>query len=752
MSAKVEFKLVGESLPADATATSYDFVERLSTPYEALVTFSTKDAAWKPLSILRGALTLEVLDLDRGRQRTLSGICDQCEFVHHEGIHFVFRVRLVPPIAALGHREDSRIYQEQGPVDVIKAVFAAAGVDKVEWQLETEYPPRDYIVQYRESELDFVHRLMEEEGIFYFFKHEGGEVTMVIADSTTAVSEELASPIILSMSQGLGGTDPLADFSVTRSLGTSSVHLRCYDFEKPQNFPQSSQPAEEVYPAPVYEYPANIKAAADGQRRVAARLRELRRGADVATGSSSASNLEVGKMVAVTGGAQEIVNRNYVITELTGRGRQASGGRATEGGADADAEPQAGNAVENDFTAIPEGAPFAPPRRTQKPRIYGVQTALVTGPSMGEEEIHTDKYGRIKVRFRWDRVGQHDDKSSCWLRVMQAPLGGQVIIPRVGWEVMVGFFEGDPDKPYVLGRLYNAERTPPYALPGAKTSGSIKGASSPGGAGNNEIKMGDSGGGQGFDVHAQKDFNTSVGNDQNETVGVDDAQTVKVNASQSVGANQSISVGANQEVNVGSVASTNVTGNQSISVGGNAVDNAISNYIEKVGADRSYSVGGDMLVICNGIRHTVTADVSRSVGAVMLSGTISSFSDNFGGNYDETIGIAKVDLCKASFGETITGNKNVTSLAAELHISKDNYASTAGGMTTNMVGALHYSKVAGDFSVKAPMITMLGATGTFKGGSSELKLGGGPVLMKGSAITVDTALLVHMSTSLKMGG
>ncbi|MBL8740267.1 MAG: type VI secretion system tip protein VgrG [Myxococcales bacterium] len=750
MSAKIEFKLAGDPLPADVVTTSYDFVERLSTPYEALVTFNTKDATFKPLSLLRTALTLEVVDLDRGRSRTLTGICDQCEFVHHEGTQFVFRARLVPPIAALAHREDSRIYQDKGPVDVIKEVFAAAGVDKVEWQLESEYPAREYIVQYRESELDFVHRLMEEEGIFYFFKHEGGEVTMIVADSTTAISEELSSPTILSMSQGLGGTDPIADFSVTRTLATSSVQLRCYDFEKPQNFPESSQPADEVYPAPVYEYPANFKASADGQRRASARLRELRRGADVATGSSSASNLEVGKMISVVGGAQEIINRNYVVTELRGRGRQASGGGGRES-----AERQAGgdgNSVQNEITAIPEGAPFAPPRRTQKPRIHGVQTALVTGPSMGEEEIHTDKYGRIKVRFRWDRVGQHDDKSSCWLRVMQAPLGGQVIIPRVGWEVMVGFFEGDPDKPYVLGRLYNAERTPPYALPGAKTSGSIKGASSPGGAGNNEIKMGDSGGGQGFDVHAQKDFNTTIGNDQNETVGVDDAQTVKVNASQSVGANQAVSVGANQEVNVGSVASTNVTGNQSISVGGNAVDNAISNYIEKVGADRSYSTGGDMLVICNGVRHSVTADVSRSVGAVMLSGTISSLTDKFGGNYDETIGIAKIDLCKASFGETITGNKNVTSLAAELHISKASYATTCDGMATNMVGALHYSKVAGDFSVKAPMITMLGATGTFKGGSSELKLGGGPVLMKGSAITVDTALLVHMSTSLKMGG
>lgn len=743
MSAKIEFRLVGEGLPADVVTTSYELLEQLSSPYQALITFSTRDPAFKPSSLLRVALTLEVVDADRGRSRTLSGICDQCEFVHHEGVHFSFRARLVPPIAAMAHREDCRIYQEKSPVDVVKELLAAAGVEKVEWQLSIDYPTREYIVQYRESELDFMHRLLEDSGIFYFFKHEAGEATMVLADSTTAISEELAAPVILSMSQGLGGTDPLSELEITRSISTSSVLLRDYDFEKPQSFPESAQPAESVYPQPVYEYPGGFKLAADGQRRVDARLRELRRETEVGRGKSSASNLEVGKMIAIIGAAQEIANKNFVIAELRGSGKQSLGG---DGGSD-----EGGNQVENRFTVLPEGAPFSPPRRTPKPRIYGVQTAMVTGPTMGEEEIHTDKYGRVKVRFRWDRVGQYDDQASCWLRVAQSPLGGQVIIPRVGWEVMVGFFEGDPDKPYILGRLYNAERTPPYALPGAKTSGSIKGSSSPGGAGHNEIKMGDSGGGQGFDVSAQKDLNVVVGHDQNETVGVDDATNVKVNASHSVGANQSVSVGADQEVNVGSVASANVTGNLSVVVGGNAVDNAISNYVEKVGADRFYSVGGDMLVICNSIKHGVTADVSRTVGAVMLSGTISSISDTIGGNYSEDIGIAKVDLCKASFGETISGNKNVTSAAAELHISKADYSSNAGGMTTNLVGGLHYSKIAGDLSIKAPMITLLGAVGLFKGGSAELKLGGGPITVKGSKVVMETALLVHLGASLKLG-
>lgn len=749
-SAKVEFKLIGEALPADNIASAYDLYEALSTPYEALVTFSTRDMAFKPLSALRTSVTLFVIDTDRGRERSLTGICDRCEFVHHDGTQLVFRLRLVPPIAALQHREDCRIYQDKGPVDVIKELLASAGVDKVDWRLRTNYPPREYIVQYRETELELVHRLMEEEGIFYFFSHAGGEATMIVSDSTEAISEPLAVPAVLGLSAGVGATDPLFSFELTSRLAISAVHLRDFDFEKPDKKPEATRTASAPVPQPYYEYPGGFMKGQDGTRKASARLQELRANALIARATTNASNIEVGKMFAVVGAAQGSLNQSYVVMELRSRGRQSLTG-AGRVGEPAGAEGSGANQVENDIVALPEGAPFGAARKTKRPKIHGLQTAMVTGPTMGEEEIHTDKYGRVKVRFRWDRVGQFDDKSSCWLRVMQAPLGGQMIIPRVGWEVSVAFMDGDPDRPFVLGRLYNAERTPPYALPGTKTSGAIKSASSPGGAGANEIKLGDSGGSQGFNLTAQKDLNVTVEHDQNETVGANDATTIKVNASRSVGADQSISIGGNQTASVGSVGSANVGGNQSISVGANAVDNAISNYVEKVGGDRSYTVGANMTVICNGIEHTVSGNVSRSVGAVMLTGSVASISDSFGGNFSETVGIAKIDVCKGPWSETVSGNKMSTILAADLHIVKGSYSTESDAMMTNLVGGLHYSKVVGDFSVKAPMITLLGAIGDFKGGGSVLKLGGGPILVKGSKVTMTTALLVKLGSSLKMG-
>ncbi len=735
----VHFEFHGESLPADAEPSSFEIKEAMSLPFTLRVDFGTKDATFRAADCLRTGMTILVVDGERGRSRSFSGICETCEFLHHDGLHFIFRVTIRPPIAALAHREDLRIYQEKGVVDIVKELIAAGGVDKVEWRLEGDYPPREIVIQYRESELNFIHRLLADEGIFYFFQHKDGETTMVFADSTNALVEDTEVPVILALSQGIPLSDPARSVTFTRKLRPGSVRLRDYDFEKPQALPNAGQGAESAWPMSYYEYPGLFTKAADGQRRAAARLRELRADADQIRLESGAMNLEVGKAFQIAGAAQELHNGKFVCLELVSRGSQSRSG--------ADGKSN----FSNEVLAQPEGSTFSAPRRAARPRIRGLQTAFVTGPTQGEEEIHCDKYGRIKVRFHWDRVGQHDDKSSCWLRVAQPPLGGQIIIPRVGWEVAVAFFDGDPDRPYVVGRVYNAERVPPMGLPAAKASGMLKSSSSPGGAGANEISLGDSGGKQGFGMTSQKDLNINVGNDQNETIGANETVDIKVNASHKVGANQSISVGGNQELNVGSVGSAKVAGDISISVGGNLTDNAISNYVEKIGADKSTSIGGRMTTICNGVRQTISGNVDRSVSAVMLTASVASISDEFGGNNTENIGIARVDLCKGSIGETIAGNKMTKSMAADVHVVKANYATEVGAMCTQMVGGLHYSKVAGDYTVTAPMITLIGGVGVFKGGGSELKLGGAPVVVKGSDISIDTLMSVKLGTSLKLG-
>lgn len=730
--------LRGEKLPADVQTIRYEAREAISRPFEVDVELSTEDASWRADSCLRSSAVLTLIDAREG-QRLFHGIVSRIEFSYFTGTHLHFRARLSPALSALAHREGSRIYQAKSVKDVVSEVLTAAGVDKVEYSLTGTYEPREFIVQYRETELNFVQRLMEEEGIFYFFRHTFDGHTLVIADDPSAFAPSDDAPeVSFSMGQGLAG-EPLADFSRTRAIRTSNVLLRDYDFEKPDQKPEASLPAKEVWPLVKYEYPGGFSKSALGSQRAKARISAQRRDADTVRGTSRAIGLRCGVPFKVDGAAQDCLNGEFVVVELRTWGEQTleSGGP--------------NEACHNEFSGIQKDAPWAPPQMARKPRIRGIQTAIVTGPTSDEQAIHVDKYGRIKVRFYWDRINQQDDTSSCWLRVAQVPMGGGMILPRVSWEVSVAFWNGDPDQPFVLGRVYNAEKTPPYALPGAQASGSLKSMSSPGGGGMNEIKMADSGGSQGWNMHAEKDLNIVVGHDKNEKVTVDETHQVTVNVSVSVGSNETLEVGSNQSIDVGSVLSNKIGGSQSIDVGGNETSNATANFIEKIGGDRSYEVGGNMTTISNTVKQTVDGDITRSVGTAELVASIASITDQIGGDYEETVGAVKAELVAGTSSETVGGSKNLTSIAAELHLVKADMTSAGDASVTNLIGGLHYSKVAGDYAVKAPIVALIGAIGDFKGGGSNLKLGGGPVVLTGSKIAITTALLVKLGSSLKMG-
>lgn len=735
------FTLEGDKVPGDAETSRFEAVEEISVPYVVEVGFTTRSTSFRVEDCLRTRMCLCVVD-DAGVMRFYDGVVDEARFVRVVKDQRHFSVRLRPALAALEHREGCRIFQEKTIVQVVQKVFEEAGFgDKVEWRITKDYEPREFIVQYRETHLNFVSRLMEESGLFYFFLHTADGHQMIIADDASSFgAEEDAVPVIFSMGQGLSlGGEPLPRFSRTRALRTSSVYLLDYDFEKPDSPPQGTQPGQELWSMPYFEYPGGFVKSAEGSRLAGARMRELRGDADTCHGESRAVGMRVGAIFTVTGANEPCLDGDFVATRLCSRGNQTLTGGV------------ANYATRNEFDGVPSDAPYAAPRRAKKPRIRGVQTAIVTGSSKQEQTIHTDEYGRIKVRFYWDRQGQQDHTSSLWIRVSQAAIGGSMVLPRVGWEVSVAFLEGDPDRPVVLGRTYNAEKTPPYPLPATKSSGSIKSLSSPGGGGHNEIVMGDSAGKQGVGIHAQKDLNVVIGNDKTEEIGVDEEQHFSVNTSATIGVNELVKIGGDQSLDVGSVLEHHITGDQSITIGGNDTSNAISNYVEKIDGSRSYSVGATQITIQNGIEQSVTGDFSRSVGALHLSGSISSINDNVVGSLKENSGAVKVQLVNGSHGETIGGDKDQTYLAAELHLTKAGLTASAGANVTNLVGGLHYQKLGGDYAVKSPIITLLGAVGAFKGGGSELKLGGGPVVLKGGKIAVKGALIVKMSGSMKLG-
>ncbi|AUX42165.1 hypothetical protein SOCE26_035920 [Sorangium cellulosum] len=733
------FSLVGDKLPADLSVAAFEAVEGISLPYAVEVRFSTSDPSFRVEDCLRTRLCLRVTDTS-GEERFFDGLVDRAGFAGLAGDIRHFDVRLRPALAALEHREGCRIFQEKTLVQVAQTVFEEAGFgEKVEWRIAKDYEPREFIVQYRESHLNFVSRLLEDNGLFYYFRHDADGHTMIVTDDPSSFAVESGTPVIFRMAQGgIPGSHPLSKFSRTRALRTNSVHLRDYDFEKPEVKPESSLPRDEAWALPYYEYPGGFTKGGAGARRAEARLRALVADADVCEGQSRAARLHVGEPFAVEGASEPCLNGLFVVTRLVSRGKQT----ITGGEHNID--------LANRFSGIPKGAPFAAERRARRPRIRGIQTAVVTGSSTQEQAIHVDKYGRIKVRFFWDRQGQKDHTSSCWLRVSQVAMGGSMILPRVGWEVSVAFLDGDPDRPVALGRTYNAEKTPPQPLPGAKASGTLKSMSSPGAGGHNEVGMSDTSGSQGFGIHAQKDLNVTVKHDKVEEVAVNEEQHVSVNGSRSVKVNESISVAGNQSLDVGAVLSHKISGNQTISIGGNDTTNAISNYVEKITGNRSYTVSGNQITISNGIEQSITGDMSRKVGALELAGSLGSINDNVLGGMAETVGAVKAQIINGSHGEQISANKDQTSVAAELHLTKGSLSHVATGVTS-MVGGLHYQKLNGDLVVQAPMITLLGAVGSFKGGGSEIKLGGGPVVIKGAKIAVKSAMVVKMGASMKLG-
>jgi type VI secretion system secreted protein VgrG len=741
----VQFRLEGGSLPADTEVVAYEAFEAISRPFEAEVDFYTTDSSFEVDACIKQALLLTVLD-DDGQTRYFHGVVDRVEFVRlrFEGAtpRFYFRLHLVPALAALAYREDCRIFQDKSIIDVILIIFGEAGFDStVQWQLTATYPKREYIVQYRETTLNFISRLLEDEGIFYFFQHAPAGHTMIVADTEKGFVPMDVPEVQFAIGQGLVATaEALHHFTRTRSLRTTNVLLRDYDFEKPQLKPEGTQAKPDGWASIYYEYPGGFTKSADGTRRATARMRELRAEVDVCRGESEAVGLRVGAPFMVNAAAEGCLGGEFVVTTLHSRGQIGV------------QRKDLGHACQNSFTSIPLGSPYAPPRRARKPRIRGVQTVVVTGPSTdSDQSIHVDNYGRIKVHFFWDRVGQLDENSSCWLRTDQAMMGGTMVHPRLGWELSVAFLDGDPDRPFAIGRLYNGVNTPPYALPGAKASGSVKSLTSPGGAGQNEMKMSDSGGSQGHGMSAQKDLNSTIGNNKTETIAVDDTHAVKVNMASAIGASESLTVGGNQSVDIGAVLSEKIGGSQVIVVGGADTTNADSNYIEHVAAARSYSVSARSFTMQNGIEHTITGNLSRDVSAVQLNASVGSISDNILGNLTESAGAVKIILAKGSVGETVTGSKNQIAAAAEVHLIKGSYQAASDGSVTRLIGALHQWKVGGDISIKGKMVTLLGATGTLTGGGSSIKLGGGPVVVTGSNVTIEAPMIVKVGGTMKIG-
>lgn len=437
-----------------------------------------------------------------------------------------YQAEVVPWLWFLTRNANCRIFQQKTVLEIIKKVFQDLGFSgQFKDKTQGSYETREYVVQYRETDFNFVSRLMEEYGIFYYFEHELSKHTMVLADASSAhqpcPGQEKA---IFDSTSRILEEERVTGFQIGQELKTGAYSMNDYNFETPLTDLDVTEPT--LYTVAnnstfeLYDFPGIYLKKPEGETGAKVHMQEQEAAHLVGNGTSSCGAFTPGYRFDLEDHYRKDLNKSYVLTEVRHD--------ANCGGAYYTGQSEEEETYTNQFGVIPYTVPYRPSRITPRPFVQGPQPAVVVGPS--GEEIYTDKYGRVKVQFFWDREGKANENSSCWLRVSQLWAGkqwGAMWIPRIGQEVIVDFYEGDPDRPVVTGRVYNADEMPPYPLPDEMTKSTIKSYSTKGGGGFNEIRFEDKKGKEQVFFFAQRNQDVRVQADRMVTIGNNTHLTVE---------------------------------------------------------------------------------------------------------------------------------------------------------------------------------------------------------------------------------
>jgi type VI secretion system secreted protein VgrG len=579
------------------------------------------------------------LAVGAGRSRFFNGIVSRFSQGMRDDTFTHYRAEVVPQLWLLTRRVQCRIFQHQAVPDILKEMFQGL---RVRFELQGTFHPRNYCVQYRESDFAFASRLMEEEGIFYFFQHAADGHVMVVAntrDSHPEVPEQ--SAVIFDEIEG--GNRPeyrVFEWEKVQEVRSGRVTLWDHSFELPNKHLESRRPVAEGVPVgqvthplklagseqrEIFDYPGgyarrfdgidpggaarpteHTRLFEDGPRTAAIRMEEETTPALRTSGAGNCRQFVSGHQFSLS--RHFNADGTYALTEVEHHCRLGDDYRSGDG---------VRLDYRNRFTCIPLALPFRPARVTPKPRVEGAQTAVVVGPP--GEELYTDKFGRVKVQFHWDREGQNDADSSCWIRVAQPAAGkrwGTYFWPRIGQEVIVHFLEGDPDRPIILGSVYNADQMPPYLGDGPdpkhpndrKVSG-IKTCSTPGGEGYNELRFDDTKGKEQIFIHAQKDLEIRAEN------------TIKINT---MGNCWHLTTGCTPDgkppqgdcyIEVNKDAHQNVKGESRTMVGGEESHIVNGNAYHSYGGSRRTGVAGEEIVEATTILFDAAAICFKAGGS-----------------------------------------------------------------------------------------------------------------------------------------
>ena len=721
----------------------------------------------EPETLLGQPIDLAVTLRD-GASRHFCGIVTRFGIGRHQGRWFGYRAVVRPWLWFLTRTADCRIFQDQSVPEIVEAVFQDhAAIAAFKFKLVRSYRKWLYCVQYRETDFNFVARLMEDEGMYWYFEHGQGVHTLVIVDAASAhapMPGVAKLPFFDNDGQVPPDTEYVTQWDSSRAVKAGKTVLTSYDFERPSTPLVVQQVLQRAYDGSdeeLFDYQGDYTQKPDGQQQVDDRLDEQQCRFEQASGLSNAHALATGLLFELTRHPRGSQNAQY----LCARAQFSVRDQASESGGGP-------GALECSFDALRSDQTFRPARRTPRPFVQGPQTAVVVGPS--GDEIYTDKYGRVKLQFHWDRYGKKNEKSSCFVRVCTPWAGksfGFVQIPRIGQEVVVDFLEGDPDQPIITGRVYNAEQMPPWELPANATQSGLLTRSSKGGAyGNaNAIRFEDKLGAEQLWLHAEKNQDIEVENDETHWVGHDRTktidhdetthvkhdrtETVDNNEKITIGVDRTESVGSNEKIAIGADRTETVGSNENISIGANRTESVGANESISIGANRSITVGSsETATVALQRTHAVGVNETIAIGAaqeiaigaaqVVAVGAAQSItvganqSTSVGANQSNSIGAKQSTSVGADRTLSVGGAQNTSVAKARstsvgeddaLKVGKNLKITAADSITLTTGSASITMKKDGTITIKGKDITIDGS------GKINVKAGGN-IVMKGSKI------------------
>jgi type VI secretion system secreted protein VgrG len=597
--------------------------EELGRPFEIDIDLSS--GTLQDVSKLIGAsATLWLAQSKEGvDDRYFNGYVTRAVSSGKVGGAYRYHIEVRPWISLLKRVTDCSIFQNMSPFDIITKVFRDAGFTDFEdrRQASAGDTTLEYCVQYRETSFDFVTRLMEEYGLYYFFEHEDGKHTLVLADdpsSHTALTP--AIPFVFDQTEYRTVGDHIWEWAAELVLESGKVTMRDYNFTTPsadltaRSVKSGSHPYGSLE---LYDFPGGYDVTDTGTKLTDVRLQATVKHRSVAKIASNARGLHAGKKFTLSNHPDSSVNTDYLVMRSEFEMSIAEGSSTTEG--------ETLDTYRVKCQVIPGTTNFRLDQWTPRPMIRGPQTAVVVGTS--GEEIDPDQYGRVKVKFFWDRSDTTGEDCSCWIRVVQSIAGagwGSIFIPRIGQEVVVEFLEGNPDRPLITGVVYNATNTVPYALPDNKTRTTFKSNSSAGGGGFNELRFEDKAGSEEVFFQAQKDYHKVVLNNETIEITKDTTATVKEG-------NRSVTVSQGNDtttVSQGNHTTTVSAGNHKLDVSAGTSEITAAQSITLTVGSNSIKIDTSGVTI-NGIKIAATASAQMSLdGGAQLSATAGMISLN----------------------------------------------------------------------------------------------------------------------------